>query len=196
MRTWWVALPLSMAIGLTGCEGDDVSDADPGPTSSAPAGGPLVAQDVVRLDLREAPTREEAGFRPGERDLVLSRVGDAIDVELQLPGGTLITDAFGVSIGGPVGVPDPSYAATVVVNARGGSTDDVRTTLRAQAGVLDIDAAQVDTWADGAGTPSRSGNRFFRATSTEPRIEVEVRHDESSNSWTLNYSFAFAEPPV
>jgi hypothetical protein len=35
------------------------SSSDPEPR------GPLVAQDVVQLDLREPPTRQEAGFAEG-----------------------------------------------------------------------------------------------------------------------------------
>ena len=49
-------------------------------------------------------------------------------------------------------------------------------------------------WAAGAATPDRRGNRFFRSAATEPAIEVEVRA-ENAASWTLNYSFVFAQPP-
>jgi len=159
------------------------------------AAGPLVVQDVVRLDLRGAPTREEAGFRPGERDLILSRVGEAIDVELQLPAGTLALDAFQVNLGGgPIGEPDPSYAEEVLVSVRAGDTAAVRDLLSEQAPVLGLDPEQVQDWATGAPTPDRRGNLFFRSAATEPAIEVEVR-SENAESWILTYSFFFAQPP-
>lgn len=171
-----------------------MTDGNSEPTRGPGATGPLVGQDVVRLDLREAPTREEAGFRPGERDLILSRVGDAIDVELQLPAGTLTLDAFRVNLGGAVGEADPSYAEEVLINVRAGDTAAVRDLLAEQAPVLGLDPEQVQDWAEGTPTPDRRGNRFFRSAATEPAIEVEVR-SENAESWTLNYSFMFAQPP-
>ena len=189
-----VALALSAALVLVGCERDVMTDGSSRATQSPGAAGPLVAQDVVRLDLREAPTREEAGLRPGERDLVLSRVGEALDVELQLAGGTLSLEAFRVNLGGPLGEPDPSYAETVLVNVRAGGTAAVRDLLSGQALLLGLDAEQVRDWAAGAAIPERRGNRFFRSAATEPAIEVEVRSDRA-RSWTLNSSFVFAQPP-
>ena len=189
-----VALALSAALVLAGCQGGGRTDGSPSATRGPGAAGPLVAEDVVRLDLREAPTREEAGLRDGERDLVLTRVGETLDVELQLPGGTLAVDAFRVNLGGPLGEPDPSYAQTVLVNVRAGDTAAVRDLLSGQASLLGLDPGQVQDWAAGAATPDRRGNRFFRSATTEPAIEVEVRA-EGAASWTLNYSFVFAQPP-
>ena len=148
----------------------------------------------MRLDLREAPTRDEAGFRPGERDLVLSRVGETLDVELRLPGGTLALDAFRVNLGGPLGDPDPSYAERVLINVRAGDTAAVRDLLTEQAPLLGLDPEQVQDWAARVATPDRRGNRFFRSAATEPAIEVEVRSEDAA-SWTVNYSFMFAQPP-
>jgi len=171
-----------------------MTDDDPRPRTAP--GGPLVAEDVVRLDLREAPDREEAGLRPGERDVVLSRVGAAIDVELELPGGTLAVDAFRVNLrGGPAGAPEPSYAERVLVSVRGLDTAAVLDQLGGQAGTLGLDAARVQEWAAQSPTPDRGGNQLFRSEAVEPSIEVEVRSD-SDETWTINYSFSFDEPPA
>ena len=171
-----------------------MSGGDPGSTTSPIGSSPLVAEDVVRLDLREAPTSAEAGLGGGRRDLILSRVGPSIDVELQLRGGTLAVDAFQVNIGGgPVGDPDPQYAGEVVVNARVADTAAVRELLTGQAAVLGLDPGRVQDWAATNPTPDRSGNRFFRSPSVEPSIEVEVRSD--NDGWTLNYLFGFYQPP-
>lgn len=170
-------------------------DEEPGAKGS-PSAGPLAAEDVVRLDLREAPTRQEAGFRPGDQDLVLSRVGDAIDVELELPEGTVRLDAFRVNLrGGPDGQPEPSYAERVLVSVRTGDTESVRDQLSRNAAPLQLDPAEVQDWAAGAPTPDRSGNQLFRSAAVEPLIEVEVRSGPEQ-TWTINYSFSFDQPPA
>jgi hypothetical protein len=125
-RRWPVArdLVLTLAILLltSGCLVTSSSAPEPR--------GPLVAQDVVRLDLREPPTREEAGFAEGRNSLILERVGDAIDVELTLPTGVLKTKAFGVNLLGPLGEAPGGRAFEVRLNRRlpdiGAAAGDLR----------------------------------------------------------------------
>lgn len=182
----------AVVLGLTGCvvsiEGGDGPDGSPI--------GPLVAEDVVRLDLREAPTAQEAGIGPDRPDLILSSVGEAIDTELELPGGRLRLDAFRVNIGGgPVGEPSPAYAGRIVVNVRGGGTAEVEHMLLDQAAVLGIDPEQVRDWAERFSTPEPYDNTFFEAPipASGPETSVEVR--DSEQNWTLNYRFSFSGPP-
>ena len=135
-----MVLAVSAALALTGCDavGTDGRQARP---TTAPGPGPLVAEDVVRLDLREAPTREEAGLSSSRPDLVLSRVGEALDVELRLPGGTLALRAFGCNIGGgPIGDQDSAYAGRIVVNVRAGATASVLEQLSEQVELLGLDS--------------------------------------------------------
>ncbi len=191
------AVTLTVVVGLTGCVGGDVSNGGSADPTGSPV-GPLVAEDVVRLDLREAPTAQEAGIGPDRRDLVLSRVGEAIDTELELPGGRLSLDAFGVSIaGGPIGEPDPAYAGRIVVNVRSGGTTEVEQLLLDQAAVLGIDPEEVRQWAAQVGTPDRRDSRFFEApaATSGPEIFVDIRWEESGGNFTLNYSFSFSGPP-
>jgi hypothetical protein len=113
------------------------SSSDPQPR------GPLVAQDVVRLDLREPPTREEAGFAEGRNSLILERVGDAIDVELTLPTGVLKTEAFGVNLLGPLGETAGDRADQVGLNRRLPGLDAVQSELLEEAEVLGLDADEI-----------------------------------------------------
>ena len=86
-----------MAQARPSDEGMHVDDA---PEPDVP--GPLVAQDVLGLDVRERPTHEEAGFAEG-RSVIFERVREAIDVELELPQWLQRLDAVGVSRSGPAG---------------------------------------------------------------------------------------------
>jgi hypothetical protein len=112
------------------------SSSDPEPR------GPLVAHDVMRLDLREPLTREEAGFAEGRNSLILERVGEAIDVEITLPTGVLRTDAFGVSLLGPLGEAPGGRAFDVGLNRRLPDIGAVRSELMEEAEVLGLDAAE------------------------------------------------------
>lgn len=190
------AVALAVALSMSGCDGGDVSS-DPSGGTTGGAVGPLVAEDVVRLDLRDAPTAEEAGIGPDRPDLILSRVGEAIDTQIELPGGQLSLDAFGVNIGAPIGEPAPTYAGEIVINVRSGDTAEVEQMLLEQAPVLGIDPAQVRQWAERSRTPKPYDKVFFEApaSSTGPTISVEVRRDETEDNWTLNYSFSFSAPP-
>jgi hypothetical protein len=188
-RKWPVArdLVLTLAILLltSGCL--MTSSSDPQPR------GPLVAQDVVRLDLREPPTREEAGFAEGRNSLILERVGDAIDVELTLPTGVLKTEAFGVVLAGPVGETAGDHAVEVVLNRRLPDLDTVQRELMEEAEVLGLDAAEIRAFVDQVGTPpSASDDRVLTGRSPQgPAIYVEARYDEDEQDWGLNYSFTF-----
>jgi hypothetical protein len=148
-RKWPVArdLVLTLAILLltSGCLMTNSSDPQ--------RRGPLVAQDVVRLDLRELPTREEAGFAEGRNSLILERVGDAIDVELTLPTGVLKTEAFGVVLAGPVGETAADHAAEVVLNRRPPDIDALRSELMEEAEVLGLDAAEIQAVSTRSAVP-------------------------------------------
>jgi hypothetical protein len=143
-RRWPVARDLVLALAIllltSGCLVTSSSAPEPR--------GPLVAQDVVRLDLREPPTREEAGFAEGRNSLILERVGDAIDVELTLPTGVLKTDAFEVRL-----------------NRRLPDIGAVPTELLEEADVLGLEAAEIQAFGDEVGSPpSASDNRFLAGT--------------------------------
>jgi hypothetical protein len=155
--------------------------------------GPLVAQDVVRLDLREPPTREEAGFAEGRNSLILERVGDAIDVEITLPGGVLKTEAFGVNLLGPLGEAPGGRAFEVGLNRRLPDVGTVRTELLEEADVLGLDPADIQLFADEVGNPpSDIDNRVLAGTHPQPpEIPVEVRYSNAGGGWVLNYSFIF-----
>jgi hypothetical protein len=146
--------------------------------------GPLVAQDVVRLDLREPPTREEAGFAEGRNSLILERVGDAIDVEITLPTGVLKTEAFAVNLLGPLGDAPGGRAFQVGLNRRLPDLDAVRTELLEEAEVLGLDAAEIQAFVDQVGTPpTASDNRFLAGTHTQPpETSVEVRYSNAGGA--------------
>jgi hypothetical protein len=182
-----LAVTLTALLLTTGCLMTSSSDPEPR--------GPLVAQDVVRLDLREPPTREEAGFAEGRNSLLLERVGDAIDVEITLPTGVLKTDAFGIVLAGPTGETAGDYAVEVVLNRRLPDLDAVRTELLEEAEVLGLDAAEIRGFVEQVGTPpSASDNRVLTSKSPqEPAIYVEARYDETEQDWGVNYSFSFRD---
>lgn len=158
--------------------------------------GPMVAQDVVRLDLRDPPTREEAGFAEGRNSLILERVGDAIDVEVLLPGDRVLrTEAFGVDLAGPLGL-RPGESAdrlrSVLLNRRLPDLDAVSTELMEEADALGLDPKDIQAFVNQVGsTPSDSDNRVLTASpATPPAIDVEVRYG-SGGDWILSYSFTF-----
>jgi hypothetical protein len=157
--------------------------------------GPLVAQDVVRLDLREAPTREEAGFAEGHNSLTIQRVGDAIDVEVVLPTGVLKTDAFQVNLLGPPGETAGDRATRVVLNRRLPDLAAVQSELQEEAEVLGLDPGEVDAFADQVSSPpSATDNRVLTGKGSGlPEIYVEARYDETEQDWGVNYSFSFRD---
>jgi hypothetical protein len=164
-------------------------------SSDPEARGPLVAQDVVRLDLREPPTREEAGFAEGRNSLILERVGDAIDVELTLPTGVLKTEAFGVNPLGPLGETAGDRADRIGLNRRLPDVGAVRTELLEEADVLGLDTHEIREFAVQVDNPNVRGNRVLTGnTAQPPAIEVDVRHS-GGGGWVLNYSFSFRDPP-
>ena len=185
------ALPAALlALLLTGCTMTSSSDPSPSPA----ARGPLVAEDVVRLDLREPPTREEAGFADGRDSLVLERVGEAIDVEITLPSGVLKTEAFGVVLSGLPGQTQTDAARMVVLNRRLADIDAVRSELLEEADVLGLDPAAIQSFAEQVGDPpSDTDNRVLNADPARlPQAYVEVRHS-SAEGWVLTYSFTFPD---
>lgn len=164
------------------------------PTPSEPdLRGPLVAQDVLRLDLREAPTREEAGFAEGRNSVVFERVGDALDVELELPDGVLRVDAFGVALSGPLGEQVGKQVELVVVNRRLPDVAAVRDALVEEAPLLGLDPADVEQWAGQVGG-SASTQRVFEGESSGPAISAETRPSSGDDTWTITYTFDFAAP--
>lgn len=160
--------------------------------------GPLVAEDVVRLDLRDPPTREEAGFAEGRNSLILEQVGDAIDVEILLPGDRVLrTEAFGVGLSGPLGLRAGESAdrlESVLLNRRLPDLDAVSTELREEADALGLDPKDIQAFVDQvADPPSDSDNRVLTASpAAPPAIDVEVRYG-SDDDWILSYSFAFPD---
>lgn len=176
---------LALLVLTNGCTMSTSSDPEPR--------GPLVAQDVIRLDLREAPTREEAGFAEGRNSIIFERVGDAIDVEIELPEGVLKLDAFGVVLAGPRG-PDGQRSGEgvelVVVNRAVPDVAAVRDALVAEAPLLGLDATEVRDWAERVGG-SASNQRAFEGRPSNPGISIETRPSSGGERWTINYSFSF-----
>lgn len=161
--------------------------------------GPLGAEDVVRLDLRDPPTREEAGFAEGRNSLVLERVGEAVDVEILLPGGRVLrTEAFGVDLSGPLGL-RPGESADrlhgVLLDRRLPDLDAVSRELMEEADALALDPRDIQAFVDQVGSPpSDSDNRVLTASpAAPPAIDVEVRYG-SGGDWILSYSFTFPDP--
>jgi hypothetical protein len=156
----------------------------------------MVAEDVVRLDLREPPTREEAGFAEGRNSLILERAGEAIDVEITLPTGVLRTDAFGVVISGPLGETAGDRAVLVVLNRRLPDLDAVQAELLKEADVLGLDAQDISSFVDQVGTPpSDTDNQVLIGDNAQaPEAYVEVRYSNAGEGWVLNYSFSFPGP--
>jgi hypothetical protein len=180
-----LATTLTALLLTTGCSMNGSSEFEPR--------GPLVAQDVVRLDLREPPTRAEAGFAEGRNDLILERVGGAIDVEVVLPTGVLRIDAFGVVLAGPIGETAGDRAEEVVLNRRLPDLDAVQTELMEEADVLGLDPKDIQAFVDQVGNPpSDTDNTVLTATTTQlPETFVEVRYSNAGEGWVLNYSFSF-----
>ena len=185
-------LPVLTALLLaTACT--TPTDAEPAPERP----GPLVAEDVVRLDLREAPTREEGGFAEGRNSLVLERVGAALDVEVVLPAGTLQTDAFGVVLAGPLDATAGDHVATVMLNRRLPDLSALEGELRQEAAVLGLAEADIAAFVDQVGSPpSRADGRVLVSSSERPWIDLEARYDETEQDWGLDYAFSFDQPPL
>ncbi len=154
-----------------------------------------MAEDVVRLDLREPPTREEAGFAEGRNDVILERVGETIDVEITLPGDRVLrTEAFGVVLAGPVGQSAADRAVTVVLNRRLPDLEAVAAELAEEAEALALDPLEIEQLVDQVGSPpSDSDNRVLTGSPpTPPAIDVEVRYG-SGGDWLLDYTFTFPD---
>lgn len=159
--------------------------------------GPLVAEDVVRLDLRDPPTREEAGFADGRNSLILERVGEAIDVEIVLPDDRVLrTDAFGVNLAGPLGETEGDRAVTILLNRRLPDLQAVETELLEEADALALDRTAISAFVDQVGSPpSASDNRVLTASPSQPpETVVEVRYSAAEGDWVLGYSFTFPDP--
>lgn len=183
LSTAMIALLLTTGCTMTSSSGPELR-------------GPLVAEDVVRLDLRNPPTRDEAGFAEGRNDVILERVGDAIDVEITLPGDRLLrTEAFGVVLAGPVGEPAGDHAVKVVLNRRLPDLEAVSAELLEEADALALDPADIQEFVDSVGSPPTHIDRrvLIGSPATPPEIDVEVRYG-SSGDWILNYNLTFPDP--
>lgn len=180
------------ALLLTGCTMTSSSEPPPSPALR----GPLVAEDVVRLDLRDPPNREEAGFAEGRDSLILERVGESIDVEISLPAGVLRTDAFGVVLSGAPGETGSAVARSVVLNRRLPDIEAVQNELLEEADVLGLDPKAIQAFVDQVGdSPSDSDNRVLTGRPGQPpATDVEVRYSNAGEGWVLNYSFTFPDP--
>lgn len=176
----------------TGCTMTSSSDSDP------ELRGPLVAEDVVRLDLRDPPTREEAGFAEGRNSLVIERVGEAIDVEIVLPDDRLLrTEAFGVDLSGPLGLrPGESadHLHRVLLNRRLPDLDAVSAALMEEADALALDPKDIQDFVEQVGNPPSDNDSrvLVGAPAAPPAIDVEVRYG-SGGDWILSYSFTFPD---
>lgn len=158
--------------------------------------GPLVAEDVVRLDLREPPTREEAGFAEGRNSLLIERVGDAIDVEVVLPGDrTLKTEAYLVRLFGPLDQQVGDKAVMIGINRRLPDIAAVREALLEEAEALALDPADIEAFTDRVGeSPSASLSQVLTGTAPEPpETVVEAQYSEDTEDWVLAYSFRFPD---
>lgn len=183
------AAPLLLTLLLTtGCLMTSSSDPD--------TRGPLVAEDVVRLDLREPPTREEAGFAEGRNSLLIERVGDAIDVEVVLPGDrTLKTEAYLVRLFGPLDQQVGDKAVMIGINRRLPDIAAVREALLEEAEALALDPADIEAFTDRVGeSPSASLSQVLTGTAPEPpETVVEAQYSEDTEDWVLAYSFRFPD---
>lgn len=162
--------------------------------------GPLVAEDVIRLDLRQPPTREQAGFAEGRRSVIFERVGPSIDVEITLPGGLLRTDAFGVVLSEPPGGSADGRARTIVLNRRLPDLAAVQRELLEEAPVLGLDPANIQAFVDDVRPTPRGGSLggLTAVQAQPPETYVEVFYSKGLSvgdvdSWVINYSFTFVD---
>lgn len=83
--------------------------------------GSMVRDNTAVIDLRRPPTRAELGFRPGRNDRSYQRAGGgpAIVTRIELPTGTLSTQAFVITASGddntPAGGANPRPPQRIVV---------------------------------------------------------------------------------
>ena len=164
--------------------------------------GPLVAEDVIRLDLREPPTFEQAGFAEGRDSVIFERVGPFIDVEITLPGGLLRTDAFGVILSGPPGETPDHVATQVVLNRTLPDLAAVQRELLEEAPALGLDPAKVQAFVDNVRPTPRGGSLGVLTTmqAQPPETELELFYskglaDGDADSWVINYHFNFPDRP-
>lgn len=155
-----------------------------GNESSPPVAERFRRTQRVVLDLREPPTREEAGLVDGEATLIVERdPGGMLDVSFSLPNDeVLAVPAIGVVLTtAPGGEPD-GPVESITVNRAAGDLAEARAALLADADVLELDAAEIDRYFAGV---SR-GDRVRRVFQARPvgyiRVDVEVRHDPANGA--------------
>lgn len=132
----------------------------------------------VALDLREPPTRAEAGIEDGRGSLIVERRGaEPLDVELTLPNDAVLAlPAIGVVFSAPPDDP-AGPVESVTVNRTAASLAEARDMVLGDARALGIDAADVERHF-GAARPAAT--RVFRGARIGYLLpEVEVRHDAS-----------------
>jgi len=180
-----LASMLAVLLLLTGCTVNDEPDPDE-------PSGPFVATDVARVDFREPLTREEAGLAPGRDSRIYERSGDAIDVEVQLPGGGVLrTEAFGLVLAGPVGQDEPERVTELRLNVRRGDTADAAEALAEQASLLGLDPLAVQAWG-AAPTPT---DQVFASPPGTFSASVQARRSSGdASTWTLNYDLRHQPP--
>ena len=191
-RRAWLPTALAALLLTTGCTMDQDDEFQPR--------GPLVAEDVIRLDLRQPPTREQAGFADGRDSVIFERVGPSIDVEITLPGGLLRTDAFGVVLSEPPGGSTDGRARTIVLNRRLPDLAAVQRELLEQAPALGMDPAKINAFVDRVRpTPSDGSQGVITTVQAQPpETYVEVLYSKGlsvgdADSWVINYSFNFVD---
>ena len=190
-RRAWLPTALAALLLTTGCTLDQAREVQPR--------GPLVAEDVIRLDLRQPPTREQAGFAEGRNSVIFERVGPSIDVEVTLPGGLLRTDAFGVVLAGPLSG-SGDQAVKVVLNRRLPDLAAVQRELLEEAPALGLDPAEIQAFVDDIRpTPAGGSQGGLTAAGTQqPASAVEVFFSKGLSagdavSWVINYLFDFPD---
>ena len=133
----------------------------------------------VVLDLREPPTREEAGLEPGRSALIVEREpGGMLDVSFTLPNGeVLAVPAIGVVLSTSSTAPADGPVESITVNRAADDLDEARAALIDGAKALGIDTAEVERYFAGVVPGSRVGYVFRGPRVGYLHAEVEVRHD-------------------
>lgn len=156
------------------------------------------SQSVV-LDLREPPTREEAGIAEGRNSLVVDRRpgGDPLRTSFTLPDGKVLeVPAVGVILAAAPAAGPGAPVETLTVNRAAEDLAAAHEAVRADAATLGIDAAEVDAFFGAVRPGTRVQKVFTGQRIGYLRAEVEVSHDPANGpfaelGYKLNWGSMF-----
>lgn len=147
----------------------------------------------VELDLREPPTREEAGIADGRGSLLVQRdPGRMLDVTFHLPNGNVLkVPATGVLLATGPGADPAGPVESINVNRPVDDVAAAREAALADAGVLGFDAREVAAFFDGV-TAGTAFTRVFERRVGYLHASLDVRHDPVNGAHAdLLYTFAW-----